>query len=129
MSSFVNDPIGDMLTRLRNSQGARREICRIPHSRLKKELADLLKKEGWIQDVAVAGDAPKQWIEVTFVPGKTLTLQRVSKPGRRVYRRTAEMRPVLHGFGAAVLTTSKGLMTDSQARKEKIGGEVLCTIS
>lgn len=127
--TFVNDPIGDMLTRLRNAQGARKEMCRVPHSRLKKELAELLKKEGWVESVDVTGEAPKQWLEITFVPGKTLILERVSKPGRRVYRRTAEMKQVRRGYGAAVLTTSKGLMTDSQARKEKIGGEVLCTIS
>lgn len=129
MSTFVNDPIGDMLARLRNAQGARKEMCRVPHSRLKKELAELLKKEGWVADVAIEGEAPKQWLEITFIPGKTLTLERISKPGRRVYRRTADMKPVLRGYGAAVLTTSKGLMTDTQARKEKIGGEVLCTIS
>lgn len=127
--AFVNDPIGDMLTRLRNAQGARKESCVIPHSRLKRELAELLKKEGWVEAVEVMGDAPKQSIEVTFVPGKTLTLKRISTPGRRVYQRAAELKPVLRGHGIAVLTTSKGLKTDKQAREEKLGGEVLCQIS
>ncbi len=126
---LVNDPIGDMLTRLRNAQGARKDMCLVPLSRIKKELAELLKKEGWVQDVAVSGDAPKQWLEISFVPGKTLTLKRVSTPGRRVYQRSATLKPILRGYGIAVLTTSKGLMTDAQARKEKVGGEVLCLIS
>lgn len=127
--SFVNDPIGDMLTRLRNAQGARKGSCIIPHSRLKRELAELLKTEGWVESVEVAGEAPKQTLEVTFIPGKTLTLKRISTPGRRVYQRAADLKPVLRGYGIAVLTTSKGLKTDVQARKEKLGGEVLCHIS
>lgn len=127
--AFVNDPIGDMLTRLRNAQGARKETCVIPHSRIKLQLAELLKKEGWIESVDVTGDAPKQRIEVAFVPGKRLTLTRISSPGRRVYRRAGDLKPVLRGHGIAVLTTSKGLKTDVQARDERLGGEVLCTVS
>lgn len=126
---IMNDPIGDMLTRLRNAQGARKEACLVPLSRIKKELAELLKKEGWIQDVAIVGDAPKQSLEISFVPGKTLTLKRVSTPGRRVYQRSATLKPILRGYGISVLTTSKGLMTDKQARDQKVGGEVLCIIS
>lgn len=127
--AFVNDPIGDMLTRLRNAQGARRTSCSIPHSRLKLALAELLKKEGWVESVEVTGDAPKQHIDVTFIPGKILTLTRISTPGRRVYQRAADLKPVLRGYGISVLTTSKGLKTDKQAREEKLGGEVLCQIS
>ena len=127
--TYVNDPIGDLLTRIRNAQAARRNSCRAPHSRIKLELCELLKKEGWIQEVTVLGDAPKQEIEVTFAPEKTLLLERVSKPGRRVYGKAAELRPVLRGYGHAILTTSAGLMTDVEARKRKIGGEILCTIA
>jgi ribosomal protein S8 len=85
--TYVNDPIGDLLTRIRNAQGARRSTTRAPWSRMKQNLCELLKKEGWIEDVKVLGEDPKQEIEVTLVPGKTLELKRVSKPGRRVYTR------------------------------------------
>lgn len=127
--TYVNDPIGDLLTRMRNAQGARRSTCMAPWSRIKQELCELLKKEGWIEDVKVVGDAPKQELEVTFVAGKTLEMKRISKPGRRAYAGSKELKPILRGYGTAVLTTSKGLMTDAQARAQKIGGEILCTIA
>ncbi len=127
--SIVNDPIGDLLTRLRNAQSARKSFCRIPWSRIKQELCELLKREGLVESVEVVGDAPFQEIEVTFVLGKTLTLKRESTPGRRMYKKASELKPVLRGFGLAVITTSEGLLTDTEARKRKIGGEVLCTIS
>jgi small subunit ribosomal protein S8 len=127
--SYVNDPIGDLLTRMRNAQNARKATCSAPHSKMKLQLCELLKKEGWIADVKVTGDAPKQDIEVTFDPEKQLLLSRVSKPGRRVYAKSEELKPILRGYGIAVLTTSEGIMTDADARRKKIGGEVLCTIA
>lgn len=127
--SYVNDPIGDLLTRMRNAQSARRHSCRAPLSRIKLELCELLKREGWIESVEVLGDAPKQELQVTFVPGKTLLLKRVSTPGRRQYAKSAELKPVLRGYGHAILTTSQGLMTDVEARKKKVGGEILCTVA
>ena len=127
--TFVTDPIGDLLTRIRNAQAARSHSCSAPLSRMKKELCELLKREGFLDKVEVTGEAPKQSIKVTFVPGKTLELKRMSKPGRRLYSAAADLKPVLRGYGIAVLTTSEGLMTDKQARKKKIGGEVLCTIA
>ncbi|TSC60767.1 MAG: small subunit ribosomal protein S8 [Candidatus Peregrinibacteria bacterium Greene0416_62] len=128
--SPVNDPIGDLLTRIRNAQGARREGCTAPYSALKHELLNVLKKEGWIADVAVEGEIPEKELIVTFAPEKMkLTIKRVSTPGRRVYSPAKELKPILHGFGVAILTTSKGLMTDIEAKKQKVGGEVLCTIS
>jgi small subunit ribosomal protein S8 len=127
--TYVNDPIGDFLTRMRNAQGARRNFCRAPWSRMKENLAELLKREGLLESYSVIGEEPKQDIEVKFVAGRTLELKRVSKPGRRVYSGAAEIKPVLRGYGIAILTTSQGLMTDSEARKKKVGGEVLCTIS
>ena len=97
---------------------------------MKKSLLELLKKEELISDVQVVGDSPKQELEVTFSESKPqLTLKRVSKPGRREYKGVKELKPVLRGFGMAILTTSQGLMTDVQAREKKMGGEVLCTIS
>jgi small subunit ribosomal protein S8 len=128
--SPVNDPIGDLLTRIRNAQSARRNSCSASHSGIKLELLTLLKKEGWISDVTVEGEAPFQELTVTFAADKPrLTIARISKPGRRVYSPAEELRPVLNGFGVAILTTSKGLMTDIEARKQNVGGEVLCTIS
>lgn len=124
----MNDPIGDFLTRMRNAQNARRDTCLAPFSKLKLALAELLKKEGYIQGVQVVGEEPKTQIEVTFVDGKTVDFERMSKPGRRVYAGNEDLKPVLRGYGIAVLTTSQGLMTDSEARQKKIGGELLCTV-
>lgn len=128
--TIVNDPIGDLITRMRNAQHARRSTCRAPWSKIKLDLLELLKREGWIADVTVVGGAPKQDVEVTFLADKpALELKRVSKPGRRAYTSSSDLKPVLQGFGVAVLTTSKGLLTDKEARKQKVGGEVLCTVS
>lgn len=127
--SSVNDPIGDFLTRMRNAQAARRKVCSAPMSRIKKELCDLMVKEGWLQKVEVTGEAPKLFVEVTFIPGKTLILKRMSTPGRRLYASVKELTPVMRGYGQAILTTSSGLMTDVEAREKKMGGEVLCTIA
>ena len=127
--TYVTDPIGDLLTRIRNAQAARRLGCQAQWSLLKQKLCELLVREGWLRDVWVSGEDPKREIEVTFVPGKILVLKRVSRPGRRWYAKVAEMRPILRGFGIAVLTTNLGVMTDKEARKKKIGGEILCTIS
>jgi len=128
--SPVTDPIGDLLTRIRNAQKAKHDSCRAPWSRIKQELCELLKKEGWIADVKVVGEKPKQELEVTFSEEKlNIVIDRISKPGRRVYSGKADLKPILRGFGIAVLTTSQGLMTDVEARKKGVGGEVLCTLS
>ena len=128
--TYVTDPIGDLLARMRNAQHARKNECRMPWSRLREQLLELLKKEGWIKDLEVVGTKPFTEIVVTFEETKPkLELKRISKPGRRMYTSYKELKPVLNGFGMAVLTTSKGLMTDDQARKERLGGEILCTIS
>jgi len=127
--TYVTDPSGDLLTRMRNAQGARRTSCMAPHSRLKQELCELLKREGWIEGYRIVGEDPKRELEVTFLPSKTLELKRISKPGRRVYSGFEELKPVLRGYGCAIITTSQGLMTDAEARKKKMGGEVLCTVA
>jgi small subunit ribosomal protein S8 len=128
--SFVTDPIGDLLTRMRNAQQARRQSCRAPWSKLKEDLLTLLKREEWISNVQVLGDPPRQELEITFAREKpALALRRVSKPGRRISTRSRDLMPVLRGFGIAILTTSQGLMTDREARKKNIGGELLCTIA
>ncbi len=126
----LTDPIGDLVTRLRNAQRARKTACTAPWSRIKQELCELLKKEGFVGEVRVIGDAPKQDLEVTFLPEKpALQLKRISTPGRRAYAGYGALRPVLSGHGIAVITTSEGLLTDKEARKRKVGGEVLCTVA
>jgi len=126
----LTDPIGDMLTRMRNAQHARNASCSCPWSRHKKEICDVLKKEGFIGDVAVTGEGKDKTITITFNDEyPVLTIQRVSKPGRRMYGGKKSLKPVLQGYGIAILTTSKGVMSDKQAKKEGVGGEVLCTIS
>ena len=126
--SHMNDPIGDFLTRMRNAQRAHRDTCAAPFSKLKLALAELLKNEGYLQDVRVVGDEPKTSIEVTFIDGKSVDFERMSTPGRRVYAGSEDLKPILRGYGIAVLTTSQGLMTDIAARQKNIGGEVLCTV-
>jgi small subunit ribosomal protein S8 len=126
----MSDPIGDLLTRIRNAQRVRHEECRAPWSRIKEELATLLKKEGWIAEYVIEGEGILREIVIRFVEGKAaLELKRVSKPGRRVYAGYQDLQPVLRGYGIAVLTTSEGLITDRDARKKRIGGEILCTIA
>jgi len=128
--SPVNDPIGDLLTRMRNAQKARHATCSAPWSRIKEELLTLLKNEQWIADVQVTGEDPHRTIEVTFSPDRpSITIKRESRPGRRMYSPASEIKHVLQGFGIAVPTTSKGLLTDKQARRQHVGGEVLCTLS
>lgn len=128
--SYVTDPIGDLLTRMRNAQKAGKSACTAPASKMKKQLLELMKREGIIADVKLLGDAPKQELEVIFADDKpALTLKRISKPGRREYASVSDLKPVLNGFGISILTTSQGLMTDKEAREKKVGGEVLCTIS
>ncbi|PIP65681.1 30S ribosomal protein S8 [Candidatus Peregrinibacteria bacterium CG10_big_fil_rev_8_21_14_0_10_49_16] len=126
--TYVTDPIADLLTRIRNAQGARRPGCLVPWSRVKQQVCDLLVREGWLLEAKKEGEGIHQHIVIRFVPQKTLELKRVSKPGRRQYISAADLKPVLQGFGIAVLTTSKGIMTDAEARKQRVGGEILCTI-
>lgn len=127
--TLLNDPIGDLVTRMRNAQHARKATCSAPWSRIKQELCEILRREGYLESVDVIGEAPKQDIQVTFIPGKSVDIYRVSKPGRRKYERSSEMKPVLRGYGFSIITTSKGLLTDKEARAQKVGGEVLCTVS
>jgi small subunit ribosomal protein S8 len=127
---ILSDPIGDFLTRMRNAQSARRDSCSAPWSKIKEQLGELLKKEQWIKEVIVEGEGKEKTVTVTFFEDKPrLEIKRISKPGRRVYSSSDELKPVLRGFGVSILTTSKGLMTDAQAKKERVGGEVLCTIA
>jgi small subunit ribosomal protein S8 len=126
----VSDPIGDLLTRMRNAQHTRQDVCRCPWSRHKEEICQLLKSKGFLSAVTVSGEGKEKEIVIEFSADyPRLTLTRVSKPGRRVYAGSDELKSVLRGFGLSVVTTSEGLMTGDEARKKKMGGEVLCTVS
>ncbi|MBN1119902.1 MAG: 30S ribosomal protein S8 [Anaerolineae bacterium] len=133
---YVNDPIADMLTRIRNAIMARKTVVEIPHSKMKVELARVLLEEGYIENYSVREDNPFSWIVVKlkFVGERRdrrsviSGLKRVSKPGRRIYTGYQDIPWVLSGMGIAVLTTPKGVMTGQRARKERVGGEVLCYI-
>ena len=129
----VNDPIADMLTRIRNAQIARHDSVTIPASNMKKAIAKILLDEGYIKSVEMVADGLQGALKVTlkYLEKKQpviIGLKRISKPGLRVYATCEELPKVLGGLGIAIVSTSRGLMTDRQARKENIGGEVLCYI-
>ncbi len=129
----VNDPIGDMLTRLRNASRAHHAQVAMPSSRLKVEILEVLKSEGYIGDYTVHERAPQNEITVQlkYGPDKQGAIQgirRVSRPGLRRYVNVSEIPQVLGGMGVAILSTSRGVMADTEARKQKVGGELICTV-
>jgi small subunit ribosomal protein S8 len=129
----LSDPIADMLTRIRNAGKAKFNSVDIPGSKLKTEMAKVLKEEGYIRNYKFIKDNKQGILRVylRYDDGNAHTiysLTRISKPSRRVYLRAREIKPVYNGLGVAVLSTSKGLMTDRRARKENVGGELLCTV-
>ena len=129
----VNDPIADMLTRIRNAQVAKHESVLVPSSNTKKSIAKILLNEGYIKSVDYVEDGHQGSMKITlkYVEGKQpviASLKRISKPGLRVYASCEELPKVLGGLGIAIISTSKGLMTDKEARKNAIGGEVLAYI-
>ena len=129
----VTDPLADMLTRIRNSSSARHEKVDIPTSRLKEAIAKILKDEGYIRNFKVIVDEEKHGILRIFLKYDAnqkgiIRLKRVSKPSRRVYVGKDEIPSVLRGLGISILSTSKGILTDKDARRANVGGEVLCTI-
>jgi small subunit ribosomal protein S8 len=131
----MTDPIADMLTRLRNANIAMHDDVTMPSSKLKVALANLLQQEGYISDFSVdpapRGPGDRLTIRLKYSPERERTIsgiRRISKPGLRVYRKAEEIPRVLGGLGVAVLSTNQGLLTDREARKRKIGGEVLCYV-
>jgi small subunit ribosomal protein S8 len=129
----VNDPLGDMLTRIRNAQMRGRSKVRTPASKLRGWVLDVLQREGYIRGYArdeTVVARPEFEIELKYFDGAPVIreLSRVSKPGRRVYRGVKEMPAVRNGLGVAILSTPRGVMTDAQARVANVGGEVLCTV-
>lgn len=127
----MSDPISDMLTRLRNGGRALQPAIELPHSRIKENVAKILKSEGYVSDVAVEGNTAKKLkIRLKYNGKKSVIegLKRISKPGLRKYVGATEIPRVRGGLGVAVVSTSEGLMTDAQARKKNLGGELLCYI-
>lgn len=133
---MTSDPIADMLTRIRNALMARTPTCDVPTSKIKVEIARILKEEGFIEDYEVVDGKPYANIVITLKYHGTRrdrqpvisNITRVSKPGRRVYRKRTDLPRVMSGIGIAIVTTPKGVMTAQQARRERIGGEVLCYV-
>jgi small subunit ribosomal protein S8 len=127
----VNDPISDMLTRIRNANRALLPAVAVPHSRIKESIAGILKREGYITDFAVEGKMPRTLkVRLKYQGKKSVIegLRRVSTPGLRRYVGATDIPRVRGGLGVAVVSTSEGLLTDTQARKRNIGGELLCYV-
>ena len=129
----ITDPIADMLTRIRNAGSARHETVDVPNSKMKKAIAEILLEEGYIKSFQLIDDVTQGVIRITlkYLPGKEKAIQglrRVSKPGLRVYAGADELPQVLRGLGIAIISTSKGIMTDKKARAQHVGGEVLAFV-
>jgi small subunit ribosomal protein S8 len=130
---MMTDPISDMLMRIKNALMARQKTVVVPGSKLKLEIARILKDEGFIEDYRVVEEKPQIKIEIVLKYDEKKRpviagIKRVSKPGRRIYRGYKELPRVLDGMGMAIISTSQGIMTDHEARKRRLGGEVICEI-
>ena len=129
----MTDPLGDMLTRIRNAQMRNRSKVSTPASKLRKRVLDVLEHEGYIRgyaEVELQGELPQFEIELKYYDGEPVIreIKRVSKPGRRVYSSVKNLPTVANGLGVVILSTPKGVMSDSQAREHNVGGEVLCNV-
>ena len=129
----ITDPIADMLTRIRNAGSARHDTVDVPSSKMKKAIAEILLEEGYIKSFQLIDDGTQGVIRITlkYLPGKEKAMQglrRVSKPGLRVFAGADELPQVLRGLGIAIISTSKGIMTDKKARAAHVGGEVLAFV-
>ena len=129
----MTDPIADMLTRIRNAIGIERPFVDVPTSRVKQGIAEVLQREGYIWDFEVVDTAPQKTLRISLKYGPNgervvQEISRVSKPGRRVYSEVSAMPSVREGMGIYVLTTNQGIISDREARKRGVGGEVLCRV-
>ena len=129
----VSDPVADMLTRIRNANMNKAPSAQIPFSNIKKAIADILKESGYIKDYKLFGEKKDSVIKVylKYTPDKESIItgiKRISKPGRRIYKRVEKLEKVLDGLGIAIVSTPKGILTDHECRKLKVGGEVLCHV-
>jgi len=128
----MSDPIADMLTRIRNGQSAAKAEVAMPASNMKQSIAKVLKDEGYITDYSVSDDAkPELSVSLKYYDGKPVIekIQRMSRPGLRVYKNKDELPKVLNGLGIVIVSTSKGMMTDRAARAAGIGGELICSVA
>jgi small subunit ribosomal protein S8 len=129
----MSDPIADMLTRIRNAQSAEKTSVVVPSSKVKVSIAKVLKDEGYIEDFAVRDDAGKPFLEIglKYYAGRPVIerIERVSRPGLRIYKPAKEIPQVMNGLGVAIVSTSRGVMTDRKARATGVGGEVLCIVA
>ena len=129
----MSDPIADMLTRIRNAQMAEKSIVQMPSSNLIKSIAQVLKDEGYVNDFSIHQVGNKKTIEISlkYYAGSPVIekIQRVSKPGLRIYKSSNDLPNILDGLGIAIISTSKGVMTDRNARLSGVGGEVLCVVT
>lgn len=129
----ISDPIADMLTRIRNAGKAKFSSVDVPGSKMKSELARVLKEEGYIRNFKVIKDKKQGILRIYLKYNdkqehSILKLERVSKPSRRVYKAGDDIKPVFNGMGTAILSTSKGVMSDRNARRENVGGEIICNV-
>ncbi len=129
----MTDPIADMLARIRNAQAAGKTLVQMPSSKLKASIAQVLKDEGYIEGYAVREDAGKSQLEISlkYYAGQPVIekIERVSRPGLRIYKGRDDLPKVMNGLGVAIVSTSKGVMTDRKARATGVGGEVLCIVA
>lgn len=129
----ILDPIGDMLTRIRNGQHVRKSTVSVPASNMKKNILEVLVREGYIRGYTEDKDAkghPSFSVELKYVEGDAVisNIQRVSTPGLRVYKAIGDVKPIANGLGINILSTSKGIMSDAEALKSRVGGEVICSV-
>lgn len=127
------DPLGDLLSRIRNGQSARMKVVKSPTSRLRNSVLDVLKRQGYIRDFSLEKSSNGQeqvTVELKYYEGEPVIkeLARVSTPGRRVYSKIADLKPIHNGLGIAILSTPKGVMSDQEAKQANVGGEVLCSV-
>jgi len=129
----MSDPIADMLTRIRNAQSVEKASVTMPSSKVKVAIAQVLKDEGYIDDFAVRGAAgkPELELQLKYYAGRPVIerIERVSKPGLRIYKGVEELPRVMNGLGVAIVSTSRGVMADRQARAKGVGGEILCVVA
>ena len=129
---MMQDTIADMLTRIRNAQMAHKEAVSMPSSKIKIAITEILKDEGYIEEYKVIGEVkPELQIKLKYYSGKPVIekIERISRPGLRVYRRYDQLPTVMNGLGVAIISTTKGIVTDRKARSLQIGGEIICTVA
>jgi len=128
----LSDPIGDMIARIKNAQLRNHKKVQLPSSKFKIKIAEVLKSEGYIIDYKVSQESNKPYLEISlkYNSGNPVisSIQRVSKPGRRVFSRAESLPKINNGLGIAIISTPKGVMTDIDARKQKVGGEIICKV-